>query len=81
MTQYNSFFENKTINELAELLFNHKINRVIITQDYYDALLTHLAQRDLSPAERSLIDDVLKGTSEELKTKESEFKARLYEPS
>ncbi len=70
---YNSFYSKKTLYELIEQLKLHRITGNTLKEDWYQALIVHLSERNLLEKERKLIEYIL-STDPKILEKEKEEK-------
>lgn len=57
--KYNKIYSKQSISDLILKLKNHRITGNSLEPDWYEALISHLKERDLSASERESIDYLL----------------------
>lgn len=68
--QYNKFYLKKSVGELIGQLRDHRITGQRLDKLWYEALITHLSEREISDEERQLIDNILNTDPEILRSEE-----------
>jgi hypothetical protein len=65
--KFNKFYSKKSIINLIEQIRSHRITGSTIDKDWYEALIKHLAERDITDEERKIVDHILSADPEILK--------------
>ena len=78
----NKFYSKKSVIDLIEQIRSHRITGSTIDKDWYEALIKHLTERDITDEERKIVDRILSANPEILKQDEEQWrieKERLKE--
>lgn len=67
--KFDKFYSKKRIKDLLEKLRNHKSGIFLMEPDWYDGLILHLNNRNLTPTEKEEFEYILTTDPKELKTK------------
>lgn len=67
MSKFDDFYSKKTVSELLEKLRAGRIIPAMIDKEWYDALIIHLKERQLSESEKKMRDHILSADLEALK--------------
>jgi len=68
--KFNKFYAKKPISELIVQLRTHRITGTTMDKEWYEGLIAHLKERELSPETRKLIDNILSTDPETLRNEE-----------
>ncbi len=77
--KYNRAYLKMPVSELLELVRTHKItgkayiNYSLMDEDWYEALINHLHERDLTPEERIIFDQIMSSDTATLITAEKQI--------
>jgi hypothetical protein len=71
--KFNKFYSKKSVIDLIEQIRSHRIKGNTMDKDWYEALIKHLSERDITDEERKKVDHILSANSELLKTDEEQF--------
>lgn len=80
--KFNRFYSKKSVHDLIEQIRSHRITGSTIDKDWYEALIKHLTERNITDEERKIVDRILSANPEILKQEEEQFaieKERLKE--
>ncbi len=65
--KFNEFYSKKPVRELIEQLRDHRITGTILDKAWYEALVSHLSERELSDEDRKIVNHILSSEPEILK--------------
>ena len=71
--KFNKFYSKKSVVDLIEQIRSHRIKGNTMDKDWYEALIKHLSERDITDEERKKVDHILSANPEILKTDEEQF--------
>jgi len=71
--KFNKFYSKKSVIDLIEQIRSHIIKGNTMDKDWYEALIKHLSERDITDEERKKVDHILSANPEILKTDEEQF--------
>ena len=71
--EFNKFYSKKSVNDLIEQIRFHRITGSTIDKDWYEALIKHLTNRDITDEERKIVNHILSASPEILKRDEEQF--------
>jgi len=71
--KFNKFYSKKSVIDLIEQIRSHRIKGNTMDKDWYEALIKHLSERDVTDEERKKVDHILSANPELLKTEEEQF--------
>ena len=71
--KFNKFYSKKLVVDLIEQIRSHRIKGITMDKDWYEALIKHLSERDITDEERKKVDHILSANPELLKTDEEQF--------
>ncbi len=71
--KFNKFYSKKSVVDLIEQIRSHRIKGNTMDKDWYEALIKHLSERDITDEERKKVDHILSASPELLKTDEEQF--------
>lgn len=57
--KFNKFYIKKPVTELIEKLRSHRTTGTTLDEEWYQALKTHLSEREISPDEKESVDHIL----------------------
>lgn len=57
--KYNKIYSKQSVSDLIIKLKNHRVTGNSLEKDWYEALISHLKERELSTSERESIDYIL----------------------
>ena len=80
--KFNKFYSKKSVIDLIEQIRSHRITGNTMDKDWYEALIKHLTERDITDEERKIVDHILSANPEILKQDEEQWrieKERLKE--
>lgn len=66
MSKFDDFYSKQSVGELLEKLRLAKITPGTMDKAWYDALIIHLQERELTPDEKKILDRILSSDSESL---------------
>jgi len=71
--KFNRFYSKKSVIDLIKQIRSHRITGGTIDKDWYEALIKHLTERDITDEERKIVDHILSANPEILKQDEEQF--------
>ena len=76
--KFNKFYSKKSVIDLIEQIRSHRITGNTMSyntmdKDWYEALIKHLSERDITDEERKKVDHILSANPEILKQDEEQF--------
>lgn len=57
--KFNKFYSKKSTSDLIELIRAHRINGYGLDKEWFEALILHLSERDISTEERQTVNNIL----------------------
>ena len=72
--KFNKFYSKKSVIDLIEQIRSHRITGSTIDKDWYEALIKHLTERDITDEERKIVDHILSANPEILKQDEEQWR-------
>jgi VIT1/CCC1 family predicted Fe2+/Mn2+ transporter len=70
--KFNKFYSKKSVSDLIGQLRQHRITGTSMDKEWYEALKTHLSERDLTEETRKIVDHILLADPDILRTEEKE---------
>lgn len=77
--KYDIFYSQKDVDTLIEKVVHHRIAGNLIDKQWYEGLLAHLAQREMTESQKLKWDFVQNASKEDLVSKLKEQKEARYE--
>jgi tRNA(Ser,Leu) C12 N-acetylase TAN1 len=71
--KFNKFYSKKSVIDLIEQIRSHRIKGNTMDKDWYEALIKHLSERDITDEVRKKVDHILSANPEILKNDEEQF--------
>lgn len=68
MSKFDDFYSKKSVAELLEKLRATRLTPVTMDKEWYDALIIHLNERQLSESEKKMMEQILSADLDSLKT-------------
>ena len=57
--KFNKFYSKKSTSDLIEQIRAHRINGYGLDKEWFEALILHLSERDISTEERQTVNNIL----------------------
>ena len=71
--KFNKFYSKKSVIDLIEQIRSHRITGNTMDKDWYEALIKHLSERDITAEERKIVDHILSADAEILKQEDPTY--------
>ena len=70
--KYNRHYSKKQVSELLGQIRTHRITGTSLEKEWYEGLISHLRERDLTQEERNLFNHIMSADTTTLKTEEKQ---------